>query len=135
MAGAVEPSRARAKIESLRAKPTANLTAYDLDLRLLLDFFTMTEEGYKEAFVLLHVALDCRPSPGRADNRQAGRGGAPGRASHPPNAGVRARSSPTNCCPVLPWAESCGVYRRGPPPRCGPKRGPRLRSNCLPQAP
>jgi TolB-like protein len=57
VAGAVEPSLERAEIERVRIKPTAHLTAYDLYLRSLPAFFSMTEEGCNEALVLLRQAI------------------------------------------------------------------------------
>ena len=59
--GAVEPGLERAEIERVRTKPTANLTAYDLYLRSLPAFFTMTEEGCGEALVLLRRATALDP--------------------------------------------------------------------------
>ena len=64
--GAVEPGLERAEIERVRSKPTANMTAYDLYLRSLPPFFTMTEEGCAEALALLRRAAALDPGFGLA---------------------------------------------------------------------
>jgi TolB-like protein/tetratricopeptide (TPR) repeat protein len=59
--GAVEPNLERAEVERVRAKPTANLDAYDLYLRALEPFFSMTREGCAEALALARRAAALDP--------------------------------------------------------------------------
>jgi adenylate cyclase len=62
VAGAIEPKLRRSEIERASRKPTANLTAYDLYLRALAQWYRFTEEGFAEAVALARQALAIDPS-------------------------------------------------------------------------
>jgi adenylate cyclase len=62
VAGAIEPKLRQSEIERASRKPTANLTAYDLYLRALAQWYRFTEEGLAEAVVLTRQALAIDPS-------------------------------------------------------------------------
>jgi Tetratricopeptide repeat len=62
VAGAIEPKLRQSEIERARRKPTESLDAYDLYLRALAQFDKYTEEGMREAIVLLQRALAIDPS-------------------------------------------------------------------------
>jgi adenylate cyclase len=55
--GAIEPKLRQSEIERASRKPTANLTAYDLYLRALAQYYRYTDEGVAEAVVLARRAL------------------------------------------------------------------------------
>jgi TolB-like protein/class 3 adenylate cyclase/Tfp pilus assembly protein PilF len=59
--GAIEPSLTLAEIERAKAKPTENLSAYDLYLRALPNFYTYTKAGSEEALRLLRRAVSLDP--------------------------------------------------------------------------
>jgi adenylate cyclase len=59
--GAIEPSLTLAEIQRAKAKPTENLSAYDLYLRALLNFYTYTKAGSDEALRLLRRAFSLDP--------------------------------------------------------------------------
>jgi adenylate cyclase len=60
--GAVEPSLQLAEIERATLKPTENLAAYDLYLRSLPHFYTLTKDGNDECLKLLHRAISVEPT-------------------------------------------------------------------------
>jgi adenylate cyclase len=64
--GAIEPSLRRAEIARATAKPTDSLDAYDLYLRALPHFFSMTETGLDAGITLLRRALEIDPTYVRA---------------------------------------------------------------------
>src|SRR5215472_5280152 len=59
---AIEPNVRAAEIQRAQRKPTANLQAYDLLLRALPSFYTITEAGLAEATRLLQQAVATDPS-------------------------------------------------------------------------
>ena len=59
--GAVEPSIRSQEIKQARAKPTSYITAYDLYLRALPHFYSMTREGFAEVRRLTNEALSIDP--------------------------------------------------------------------------
>jgi adenylate cyclase len=59
--GAVEPSIRLQEIKQARAKPTSYITAYDLYLRALPHFYSMTREGFAEVRKLTNEALSIDP--------------------------------------------------------------------------
>ncbi|HEX3210099.1 MAG TPA: adenylate/guanylate cyclase domain-containing protein [Geminicoccaceae bacterium] len=59
--GAVEPSIRLQEIKQARAKPTSYITAYDLHLRALPHFYSMTREGFAEVRKLTNEALSIDP--------------------------------------------------------------------------
>ena len=61
IAGAVEPNLRRAEILRALAKPTENLTAYDLYYRALHLFFQDTKDDLVQGLGLLHRAIDEDP--------------------------------------------------------------------------
>jgi len=62
VAGAIEPKLRQSEIERASRKPTANLTAYDLYLRALAQYYRYTDKGVAEALVLAWQALAIDPS-------------------------------------------------------------------------
>jgi TolB-like protein len=65
VAGVIEPALQAAEIRRSTARPTNDLTAYDLYLRALAAFFPVTKEGVIEARELLEhaIAIDPRYAP------------------------------------------------------------------------
>jgi adenylate cyclase len=61
VAGALEPSLRLAEIERAKQKRPENLRAYDLYLRSLPPFYSMTREGSDEAIRLLRDAIALEP--------------------------------------------------------------------------
>jgi adenylate cyclase len=59
--GAVEPSLRLQEIRQARTKPTSYITAYDLYLRALPGFYSMTCEGFAEVRRLTNEALSIDP--------------------------------------------------------------------------
>lgn len=59
--GAVEPSIRLQEIRQARTKPTSFITAYDLYLRALPGFYSMTREGFAEVRRLTNEALTIDP--------------------------------------------------------------------------
>jgi adenylate cyclase len=59
--GSIAPKVEQAEIERARAKPTENLSAYDLYLRALPHYYTFTRTGSDEALVLLRRAIKLDP--------------------------------------------------------------------------
>ncbi len=59
--GAVEPSIRLQEIRQARTKPTSSITAYDLYLRALPSFYSMTQEGFAEVRRLTNEALTIDP--------------------------------------------------------------------------
>ena len=59
--GAVEPSIRLEEIRQARARPTSYMTAYDLYLRALPCFYSMTREGFAEVRRLTNEALSIDP--------------------------------------------------------------------------
>jgi adenylate cyclase len=59
--GAVEPSIRLQEIRQARTKPTGYATAYDLYLRALPHFYSMTREGFTEVRQLTNEALSIDP--------------------------------------------------------------------------
>jgi adenylate cyclase len=59
--GAVEPSIRLEEIRQARTKPTSYITAYDLYLRALPGFYSMTREGFAEVRRLTNEALSIDP--------------------------------------------------------------------------
>jgi len=59
--GAVEPSIRLEEIRQARARPTSYITAYDLYLRALPGFYSMTSEGFAEVRRLTNEALSIDP--------------------------------------------------------------------------
>lgn len=60
--GAVEPSIRLEEIRQARTKPTDYITAYDLYLRALPGFYSMTPEGFAEVRRLTNEALSIDPA-------------------------------------------------------------------------
>jgi adenylate cyclase len=60
--GAIEPHLVRAEMEMAARKRPSSLTAYDLYLRALPRYHTMTREGFLEALQLLGRALELDPN-------------------------------------------------------------------------
>ncbi len=65
VAGVIEPALQAAEIRRSTARPTNDLTAYDLYLRALAAFFPVTKEGVIEAQQLLEqaIAIDRQYAP------------------------------------------------------------------------
>jgi adenylate cyclase len=61
VACAVEPNVRLAEISRVRAKPTDDLTSYDLYLRALSELYEYTAEGFKRAEMLLRAAVKRDP--------------------------------------------------------------------------
>jgi adenylate cyclase len=59
--GAVEPSIRLEEIRQARIKPTSSITAYDLYLRALPGFYSMTREGFADVRRLTNKALTIDP--------------------------------------------------------------------------
>jgi adenylate cyclase len=59
--GAVEPSIRLEEIRQARIKPTSSITAYDLYLRALPRFYSMTREGFADVRQLTNEALAIDP--------------------------------------------------------------------------
>jgi adenylate cyclase len=59
--GAVEPSIRLEEIRQARTKPTSSITAYDLYLRALPRFYSMTREGFTDVRQLTNEALTIDP--------------------------------------------------------------------------
>ena len=59
--GAVEPSIRLEEIRQARTKPTSSITAYDLYLRALPRFYSMTREGFADVRQLTNEALTIDP--------------------------------------------------------------------------
>jgi len=59
--GAIEPKLRSAEIERARRKPTGDLRAYDLWLRALAHFNTLSREGIEEAIRVLERAIEIDP--------------------------------------------------------------------------
>jgi adenylate cyclase len=59
--GAVEPSIRLEEIRQARTKPTSSITAYDLYLRALPGFYSMTHEGFADVRRLTNEALTIDP--------------------------------------------------------------------------
>jgi adenylate cyclase len=59
--GAVEPSIRLEEIRQARIKPTSSITAYDLYLRALPGFYSMTREGFADVRQLTNEALTIDP--------------------------------------------------------------------------
>jgi TolB-like protein len=62
VAGAIEPKLRQSEIERAVHKPTESLSAYDLYLRALAQFWKWTPDGWREAIELLRRALVIDPS-------------------------------------------------------------------------
>jgi adenylate cyclase len=60
--GAIEPKLRLAEIERANSKPTENLAAYDLYLRSLPHFWSMTREGNDRCLAFLRQAISIEPS-------------------------------------------------------------------------
>ncbi len=60
--GAVEPSIRLEEIRQARTKPTDYITAYDLYLRALPGFYSMTPEGFADVRRLINEALSIDPA-------------------------------------------------------------------------
>jgi adenylate cyclase len=60
--GAIEPRLLRAEVEMAARKRPSSLTAYDLYLRALPRYYSMTREGFEEALRLLGRALELDPN-------------------------------------------------------------------------
>jgi adenylate cyclase len=60
--GAVEPSIRLEEIRQARTKPTNSITAYDLYLRALPGFYSMTREGFADVRKLTNEALTSTPN-------------------------------------------------------------------------
>jgi adenylate cyclase len=60
--GAVEPSIRLEEIRQARIKPTSSITAYDLYLRALPGFYSMTREGFADVRQLTNEALTIDPA-------------------------------------------------------------------------
>jgi adenylate cyclase len=65
VAGVIEPTLQAAEMRRSAARPTTDLTAYDLYLRALAAYFPITKEGLVEALGLLEraIAIDPRYGP------------------------------------------------------------------------
>ena len=59
--GAVEPTIRLEEIRQARTKPTSSITAYDLYLRALPGFYSMTREGFADVRQLTNEALTIDP--------------------------------------------------------------------------
>jgi len=59
---AIEPHLRLAEIARAKAKPTDSLTAYDLYLRALPSYYSVTRAGYDEALRLLRLAVEADPA-------------------------------------------------------------------------
>jgi adenylate cyclase len=59
---AIEPNLHTAEIERARRKPAENLRAYDLMLRAMPHYVTMTRASLEEAALLLHKAIEFDPA-------------------------------------------------------------------------
>jgi len=66
IAGVIEPSLQAAEMRRSAARPTTDLTAYDLYLRALAVFFPITREGILAALGLLEQAIASDPHYGLA---------------------------------------------------------------------
>jgi hypothetical protein len=62
VAGTIEPKLRSSEIARAVREPTRNLSAYDLGLRALSHFHTLTPEGSREAIRWLRQALELDPS-------------------------------------------------------------------------
>jgi adenylate cyclase len=65
VAGVIEPTLRAAETRRTAAHPTADVTAYDLYLRALPIFYTLTKEGVLQALALLEQAIARDPNYGR----------------------------------------------------------------------
>ncbi|MGY4232948.1 adenylate cyclase [Bradyrhizobium sp. USDA 4449] len=61
VAAIIEPNITRAEIERAALQRPGNLTAYDLYLRALPQYYTMSEEGFAQAILLCSRALEIDP--------------------------------------------------------------------------
>ena len=66
VAGVIEPALQAAEMRRSAARPTTDLTAYDLYLRALAAFFSTTKERILEALGLLEQAIAIDPHYGPA---------------------------------------------------------------------
>src|SRR6266446_3376768 len=66
VAGVIEPALQAAEMRRSAARPTTDLTAYDLYLRALAAFYPITQEGLVEALRLLEQAIAIDPRYGPA---------------------------------------------------------------------
>jgi TolB-like protein len=66
VAGVIEPALQAAEMRRSAARPTTDLTAYDLYLRALAVFFPVTKDGIFEALRLLEQAITVDPVNGPA---------------------------------------------------------------------
>jgi len=66
VAGVIEPTLRAAETRRTAAHPTADFTAYDLYLRALPIFYTLTKEGVLQALALLEQAIARDPNYGPA---------------------------------------------------------------------
>ena len=66
VAGVIEPALQAAEMRRSAARPTTDLTAYDLYLRALAAFFPITKERIFEALGLLEQAIAIDPHYGPA---------------------------------------------------------------------
>ncbi len=66
VAGVIEPALQAAETARSAARPTADLTAYDLYLRAVATFYPITQEGLVEALRLLEQAIAIDPRYGPA---------------------------------------------------------------------
>ena len=66
VAGVIEPALQAAEMRRSAARPTSDLTAYDLYLRALAAFYPITQEGLVEALRLLEQAIAIDPRYGPA---------------------------------------------------------------------
>ncbi len=66
VAGVIEPALQAAEMRRSAARPTTDLTAYDLYLRALAVFFPITKERIFEALGLLEQAIAIDPHYGPA---------------------------------------------------------------------
>ena len=102
--GSVEPSIRLQEIRQARAKPTSSISAYDLYLRALPRFYSMTREGFAEVRRLTNEALAVDPDFHLAKAL-----------------GAYIRSISVSQC----WHEPDDVRRRGAHGARGPRRGAR----------
>jgi adenylate cyclase len=66
VAGVIEPTLQAAEMRRSVARPTTNLTAYDLYLRALATFFPVSKESALKVLSLLEQAIAIDPNYGRA---------------------------------------------------------------------
>jgi len=62
VAGAIAPKLRQSEVERASRKPAVNLTAYDLHLRALAQWYRFTDEGFAETIALARQALAIDPA-------------------------------------------------------------------------